>query len=322
MVKHRIAILTGGPASEREISLLSAQNIMHHIDQTQFEAYLIDVTDRGWIETNTGTRIDRNDFSLTIEGVLVRFEAAILMIHGHPAEDGCLQGYFEELSIPVSTCNTAVSSLTFTKYECNVLLQHYGILSARSRLITDRSQRQIRQIDSLDYPLFVKPNANGSSYGVAKVMTPDVLMDALDHAFSFGDRVMVEEMIHGREFTCGAVLLGDELHILPITEIISHNDFFDYGAKYRNESEEITPARLSTELTEQCRTITRRIYECLGCNGIIRVDFILKDRLFYVIEVNTIPGMTERSLVPQQIAAMGWDMTSFITRWIESILAH
>ena len=319
-VKKNIALLTGGYGAEYEISIKSATFVEDNIDSELFQLFVIYVDRLRWYHRDSDTDINRNDFSLQLADQKVVFDFALIFIHGDPAENGRIQGYFESIQIPISTCDTFVSALTFNKYMCNYVLSDFGVLSARSRMIKKSDDWSKQRIHDLGFPMFVKPNCNGSSYGISKVKSEEELASAIDFGFQYDNTLIVESFLAGREFTCGAIQFGDEIITFPITEIISHNEYFDYEAKYQQASDEITPADLSAELTHACQAVTRRIYQGLNCRGMIRVDYILKDRLFYVIEVNTIPGFTLQSLYPQQVRAHGWTIQEFFTKLIYEMM--
>jgi D-alanine-D-alanine ligase len=317
LVKKKIALLTGGYGAERSISLKSALFVEDSLDLMRFDVYVIYIDQDRWYHRDSNISVDRNDFSLTLDSNKISFDYVFIMIHGDPAENGLIQGYFQSLGLPISTCDTFVSALTFNKYVCNYVLTDYGVLSARSKMIRRDENWECRRIPELGFPMFVKPNNNGSSYGITKVKREDQLAAAIAKGFEYDDELIIEEFLDGREFTCGAIELKDQIHTFPVTEIKSHNEYFDFQAKYENASEEITPADLSDELTKACQAITRRIYKVLNCRGMVRVDFILKDKVFFLIEVNTIPGMTLQSLYPQQVRAYGWEIKDLLTQMIE-----
>lgn len=312
MKKKHIAILTGGPSSEREISINSANLVAKHLDQSKYSFRLIDVKEDGWSLMANGEKIDLNEFSLTIDGTKEYFDFAFLMIHGTPAEDGKMQGYFEMMKIPHSTCLTLSSALTFDKQMCKDFLTRYDIPLAPSIKLHSAADLPLDEIKRLGYPLFVKPNAGGSSFGVSKVGSREELMPALEHAFLFDHEVVVEGYLEGREFGCGVVRDNGQTVAFPITELIPHDEFFTYEAKYQGRSDEITPANLSPELTTKCKELSRRMYDLLKCRGVVRFDYILVDDTFYMLEVNTIPGMSEASIVPQQAVAHGWTISHLL----------
>lgn len=268
---------------------------------------MIVIEPHGWIEEDTGQPVDLNDFTLKAGRDTLKFDFVFLMIHGTPAEDGKIQGYFEMLGIPHSTCDTLTCSLTFNKQWCKDFLRNYDIPMAWSTVIRSDEIEQA-DLSQIPVPVFVKPNNNGSSYGVSRVNTSEGLRPALEKASQFDSEIIVESFIDGREFSCGVVRDGAEIHVFPITEIISKNEFFDYQAKYEGASQEVTPAALDEFLTVQCQNTSRRIYGLLKCRGLVRFDYILRDGTFFMLEVNTIPGMSPASIVPQQARAYGWSM--------------
>ncbi len=304
--KH-IAILTGGPSAERGIALSSAKFVAQHLDPIKYLSKTILLEPNGWIEQETGQAVDLNDFSLR-EGLdNVSFDFVFLIIHGTPAEDGKIQGYFEARGIPYSTCDTLTSALTFNKQWCKDFLRNFSVPMAWSRVMNSDMISEI-DVSEFEYPVFVKPNNNGSSYGVSRVNTSDKMLAALEKAAQFDHEIIIESFIEGREFSCGAVREGKQIHVFPITEIIPKNEFFDYQAKYEGASQEVTPAHLDASLSNLCQEQSRKIYELLKCRGLVRCDYILKDGIFYMLEVNTIPGLSPASIVPQQARAYGWSM--------------
>lgn len=313
-----IAILTGGPSAERIISQKSAALVDKYLDTSLYTSRVISIEANGWIEQNSGVPIDLNDFSLTIGGQKERFDFVFLMIHGTPAEDGKIQGYFEMQGIPHSTCDTLSSALTFNKQMCKDYLKAFDIPLAPSIVIKKDQSFQSEKVDTLGLPIFVKPNCNGSSYGVSKVKERDDIMAAIEFAFRYDDEVILEAFLKGREFGCGVVRDGATLHAFPVTEIIPKAEFFTYEAKYEGASEEITPADISEGLARQCQGLSKKLYNVLSCAGVVRFDFILVDNIFYLLEANTIPGMSEASIVPQQAIAYGWSITHLLNVIIEN----
>lgn len=303
----RIAILTGGPSAERGIALASAKFVAQHLDAIQFQSKTILIEPNGWIEQETGQAVDLNHFSLN-EGLdKITFDFVFLIIHGTPAEDGKIQGYFEARGIPYSTCDTLTSALTFNKQWCKDFLKNYAVPMAWSVVVESARIPEIN-VQDFAYPVFVKPNNNGSSYGVTRVNAVGQMEAALAKAAEFDHEIIVESFIEGREFSCGVVRDGEQIHVFPITEIIPKNEFFDYQAKYEGASQEVTPAQLDAELTAQCQEQSKKIYQVLKCRGLVRCDYILKEGTFYMLEVNTIPGLSPASIVPQQARAYGWTM--------------
>lgn len=320
MSSTQVAIITGGPSAERGISLKSAAFIKANLDSTQYTSRTIVLEKEGFFDQESGNKVDLNDFSLQVDGRKLKFDFVFLIIHGTPAEDGKIQGYFEMLGIPHSSCNTLVSALTFDKQKCKDYLSVFQIPMASSRLILKGENYKAEEFDDLQYPLFVKPNKNGSSYGVTKVSRPEDLSSAIDKSFLFDDEVIVEEFLKGTEFSCGVVTEKGEVHVLPLTEIVPKGDFFDYDAKYEGASEEITPGRIDESLSQICRDRSGEIYRILGCHGMIRIDYILVGEEFYLLEVNTIPGLSPTSIVPQQAIAYGWSYKRLLGSVIEDSL--
>lgn len=312
MKKLNIAILTGGNVAERGVSLRSAKTIEKYLNDDKYNNYVIELNGKQFVEQKTRTTVDLNDFSLSIGQRKITFDLVFLMLHGHPAESGSILGYFELLDIPCTGCDHFVGALTFNKQLTKDFLRPYNIPMVESRLLRKGQPIDTKDIATMNFPLFVKPNKNGSSYGVTKVNTSAEIIPAVEKSFQFDDEVIVEQFMAGQEFSNGVYRKGNEVVVLPITEIRTENEFFDYKAKYENQSEEITPAEITPELTAQCKGLTKKIYELLNCKGICRVDYILINGIFHLLEINTIPGMTEQSFIPQQVAAMGEDLSEFL----------
>ncbi len=326
-MKPKIAFVTGGYSGEAEISYLTAKTIEKNIDPEKFDHYKIDITKEGWffqLPSGEKISIDKNDFSLSINGEKIHFDAVLNGIHGTPGEDGKLQGYFDMLHIPYTSCDCAISALTFNKRYTVAVASFSGIKVANSVLLFKNSyQSPDEQVTNLKFPVFVKPNNGGSSIGMSKVNSPsEELGPAIERAFKEDDQVLVEEFIKGREFTIGVFQSQGKIIALPITEVISKKEFFDYEAKYLGASLEITPAEIDDSLTNQIKKEAVKIYQIFNCKGIIRVDFIYNEEEGqpYMLEINTVPGQTEASLVPQQVKAMGWSLMDFYTALIEECL--
>jgi D-alanine-D-alanine ligase len=248
----------------------------------------------------------------------VKFDVALIVIHGAPGENGVLQSYLDMVGVPYTTCSAFVSALTFNKYACKAFLQDSGVAMAHAALIRKGDKVNSDElVQRLGLPMFAKPNSGGSSFGTTKVKSIDDLQSAVNDAFKEDDEVLVEQLISGTELTCGVMILNGKERVLPVTEVVSKNEFFDYGAKYAGQSEEITPARISAELTALVQATTLDIYKRLGCNGIARVDYILSGNTPYFLEINTVPGMTATSFIPQQVAAAGLNMVQVLTEVIE-----
>lgn len=308
-MKKNIAVVYGGDSSEFVVSVKSSKNVFESIDQTIYNVWKVQMQGLNW-EVLEGDQviatIDKDDFSFVKNGEKIQFDFAYITIHGTPGEDGKLQGYFDMVKIPYSTCGVYSSALTFNKYFCSNYLRNFGVTMAKSvRLFKGDAIDTNKLIEELGLPVFVKPNAGGSSFGVTKVKEKEQLMAALEMATKESADILVEEFIDGPEFTCGLVKLSNQEILFPVTEVIPQNEFFDFEAKYTvGKTDEITPARISQELTRKIQQLSSRIYDLCDCSGIVRIDYILKDGEFYFLEVNTTPGMTATSFVPQQIAAM------------------
>lgn len=319
-----IAIIAGGPSAERGVSLKSAKTIAGHLPPDKYTATTIDITPDGWADIQSGNTVDLNRFCLVDKegNVLKKFQFAFIIIHGTPAEDGKIQGYLEMMGIPHSACGVLSSALTFNKQMCKDHLRPYNIPMAESMIVTSVVNRAQVEQNKIQPPFFVKPNNNGSSYGVTKVKDWAQLEDAITQALTFDHEVMIERALVGSEFSCGVVRDGSKLHVLPITEIIPNGEFFDFAAKYEGESQEITPARLDTELVQQCQERSAKLYSLLGCRGMVRFDYILEGNVFYLLEANTTPGMSEASIIPQQAKAYGWTISKLLDVVINDCLQN
>jgi len=325
MKLKNIAIVAGGDSSEYVVSVKSGANVFSAIDRKKFTPWMISIRNGAWkvmADEKEIAAVDRGDFSFILNGEKIRLEYAYIMIHGTPGEDGNLQGYFEMLGIPYSSCGVQSSALTFNKNFCNNYLRSFGIQMARSiRLVLEEPFDPAEIVKELSLPLFVKPSAAGSSFGVTKVKKEKELKEAVEKALEEGSEVLVEQFIDGREFTCGVVKIGKKKIVLPVTEVIPKNEFFDYDAKYiPGMADEITPARIDKELTLKIQDLSSKIYDLCNCKGIVRVDYILKDQTFYFLEINTVPGMTATSFLPQQIKAAGLSLTDLLTEIIQDNL--
>ena len=321
-MKRNIAIIAGGYSSEHDVSLRSAKGIMSFIDKDRYNAFLLDIEKHEWNVVCGQDRypVDKNDLSFTDgNGEKTQFDFAYITIHGDPGENGKLEGYLDMLGIPYSCCGVFAGSLTFNKFACNNYLKSFGIRTAES--ICLRRGQHISDKDvitNIELPCFVKPNLGGSSFGVTKVKKAEDLPEAVSLAFSEGDTILAEKYIPGRELTCAVYSDGKEDIALPVIEIVTDHEFFDYDAKYNGFSKEICPACISEELTSMIQDTSKKIYERLGCSGVVRVDYILAEDGLYFLEVNTIPGMTSASLVPKMVRTAGLDMTEFLTGIIEN----
>ena len=325
--KPIIAFVTGGYSGEAVISYKSAITIQNNIDTSKFDVYRIDITPEAWFHPGAdGIKypVNRNDFSLEMNGQKLRFDAVLIGIHGTPGEDGKLQGYFDMVGLPYTSCDAATSALTFNKRYTVAVASFGGIHVARSLHLFKHSPIALSEISSkLKLPVFVKPNNGGSSIGMSKVSKQEDLAIALDKAFAEDDQVLVEEFISGREFTIGVFRSNGKIITLPFTEIIAENEFFDYEAKYEGKSREITPAECGEDISDKVRNAARRVYEIFNCRGIVRMDFIFNKEANepYLLEINTVPGQSEASIVPQQVRANGWELKNFYSALIEEALS-
>ena len=317
-----IAIIAGGNSSEYEVSMKSGKNIYDEVDENRYNKYLVILKGRDW-HVEIGEKkypVDRNDFSFTRDGEKILFDFAYITIHGVPGENGLLQGYLDMMGVPYGCCNVLASALTFDKHTCNTYLKSYGVNVADSVMLIRGMTYDVNEIiNEVGLPCFVKPNAEGSSFGVTKVKEAAQLEDALKKAFALCQEVLIETFIDGTELTCGVVKAGDMDIAMPIAEVIPKNEFFDFEAKYDpTKSDEIIPARISPELTNRIKTLSSMIYDILRCEGIIRVDYIVRDDEIFMLEVNTTPGMTTTSFIPQQVRAAGLDIKDVMTDIIEN----
>ncbi len=327
--KRNIAIIWGGDSSEFEVSRHSAEGLHAAFDKERYNIYLVMLRTGDWhveFADQTTAKIDKNDFSFVHNGETVHIDFAYITIHGTPGENGLLQGYFDLLHIPYSTCSVLVEALTFDKFVLNNYLRGFGYNIADSILLRKGvpchlSHQQI--VERLGLPCFVKPTADGSSFGVSKVKTVEQLQPALEEAFKQNDEIMIEKFMDGTELAVGCYKTKQRSVVLPATEVVSENEFFDYDAKYNGQVEEITPARISPETALEVARLTSEIYDLLHCNGIVRVDYIVSreadgsDKV-NILEVNTTPGMTSTSFIPQQMRAAGINITEALTEIVEN----
>ena len=319
-----IAIIAGGNSSEYEVSMKSGKNIYDEVDENRYNKYLVILKGRDW-HVEIGEKkypVDRNDFSFTRDGEKILFDFAYITIHGVPGENGLLQGYLDMMGVPYGCCNVLASALTFDKHTCNTYLKSYGVNVADSVMLIRGMTYDVNEIiNEVGLPCFVKSNAEGSSFGVTKVKEAAQLEDALKKAFALCREVLIETFIDGTELTCGVVKAGDMDIAMPIAEVIPKNEFFDFEAKYDpTKSDEIIPARISPELTNRIKTLSSMIYDILRCEGIIRVDYIVRDDEIFMLEVNTTPGMTSNSFVPKMVRAMGGTLREVLTKIIDNKL--
>ncbi len=321
--KKKIALVTGGYSGEAVISYKSAITIEKNLDKELFQVFVIDINPSGWIHELIDGRkieIDKNDFSLQIDNQKIKFDAVFIGIHGTPGEDGKLQGYFDTLKIPYCSCDAASSAITFNKRYTVAVAAMAGIDVANSVHLFKHISFEVEQISAqLNFPVFVKPNNGGSSIGMSKVNDPLFLQAAMDKAFAEDDQVLVEEMIVGRELTIGVFKTKGHIICLPMTEIISNNEFFDYEAKYDGIAKEVTPADVEETVANKVREAALKIYNLFNCRGVVRIDFIYNEEKAkpFMLEINTIPGQSDVSLVPQQVIAMGWSLKEFYTKLVQ-----
>ncbi len=354
-MKRNIAIVAGGDSSEYEVSLRSAAGIYSFMDKERYNLTIVTIRGAEWkaqitpessAQSPVSVDMDKNDFSFTFNGQKTTFDFAYITIHGTPGENGLLQGYFDILGIPYSCCGVLAAAITFNKYTCNHYLQNFGIRISPSYLLRkEQAMTDADVIAKVGLPCFIKSNVGGSSFGCTKVKTEADIQPAIEKAFSEGNEVIIEAFMQGIEITCGVYKTREKAVVFPITEVVSKNEFFDYEAKYKGASDEITPARIPNELRDAVQALTSHIYDILGCQGIVRIDYILTPSLpltspeggeiaietatlqnsaagynINLLEINTTPGMTATSFIPQQVRAAGLDIKDVLTDIIENKL--
>jgi D-alanine-D-alanine ligase len=318
-----IAITAGGDSSEFEISIKSAGEVSK-ILSSKYVVYIIVIRGTNWYwedEKGRYHNIDKNDFSLQNDDHRIKFDGVFIAIHGTPGENGLLQGYLDMMKIPYTSCDAFCSALTFNKQACKLFLKEYGIKMADAVLIRKGDKFDLTDLNKqIGMPCFVKPNESGSSFGVTKVKQKKELLPAIETAFKESDAVLIESFIDGREVACGVIKTKAKTLVLPLIEIISKNEFFDYEAKYtQGRSDEITPADVPPAITKEIQRISKYVYEILGCKGIVRVDFIVAGETPFFIEINTVPGMTKESLVPKEAAAAGISLEELYSMAVENM---
>ena len=336
MKKNKVAVIYGSDSSEWEVSCRSGEFTSSRIDGTRYDVFEIFARFGKWtlvsyrmknsmrviFPEDERPQIDKTDFSVVIDGKKINFDYAYIMQHGTPGENGLMQGYLEMLGIPFSSCSAFVSAMTFDKFSCKNYLRNVDFVKCADDVFIRRGDDVAGMADKvigkLGLPLFVKPTDGGSSFGVVKVKKAEDFESAVEQAFAEGKTVLAERFIPGRELTDAVYFNGKELVALPVIEIVTKNEFFDYDAKYNGFSEEICPAPISEDLTRTIQNASVKIYERLGCSGVVRVDYILSEDGLYFLEVNTIPGMTSASLVPKMVRTAGLDITDFLTEIIEN----
>jgi D-alanine-D-alanine ligase len=319
-----IAIIMGGYSSEYKISLISGNVVYQFLDKTKFNGFRIHIFKEKWVyvdDKDAEFPIDKNDFSTTVNGKKITFDCVFNAIHGTPGEDGLMQGYFELIGMPQSSCDYYQSALTFNKRDMLSVLKPYGIKTATSYYLNKGEHIDTAEIaKKVGLPCFVKPNKSGSSFGISKVKTEAELPIAIEVAYQEDNEIIIESFLDGTEVSVGVINYQGEIIVLPITEIVSENDFFDYEAKYHGKSQEITPARISEEMTQKVSEVAKRAYEVLKMKGFSRSEFIFVDGEPYMLEMNTIPGLTTESLIPQQAKAAGISLEDLFSNAIELAL--
>ncbi|MDD3079405.1 MAG: D-alanine--D-alanine ligase [Paludibacter sp.] len=322
-MKRNIAIVAGGDSSEVVVSLKSAAGLYSFMDKERYNMYIVTIVGQTWqaeISDQEKMPLDKNDFSFTRNGEKVKFDFAYITIHGTPGENGILQGYFDLIGLPYSSCGVLASAVTFNKFTCNQYLKGFGVKVSEALLL--RAGQTVDNnvvVEKIGLPCFVKPNVGGSSFGVTKVKSVDQIQPAIVKAFAEGSEVMIEAFMSGTEITCGMYKTKEKTVVFPITEVVSHNEFFDYDAKYKGQVEEITPARISEALAGRIHKLTSAIYDIIGCKGIVRIDYIISEGdVINLLEINTTPGMTPTSFIPQQVRVAGLDIRDVMTDIIEN----
>ncbi len=324
-MKKKIAIIAGGDSGEYRISINSAGVVKNNLDKNKFDVYLIEIRKEGWnfiADDGKKSPVDKNDFSICLKDERIIFDAIFNAIHGTPGENGIIQGYFDMLDIPYTSCDVMTSALTFNKHYCNKVVDSCGFLVSKSlRLLKDDAINAENILTELNLPLFVKPNAGGSSVGMTKVLAANELDEAIQKAFCEDDEVLIEEFIAGREITCGVFEFKGRMMAFPITEIISKKEFFDYEAKYDPSlADEITPADIPEDVDTECKAISVDLYKKLNCKGVVRFDYIFNNDGVYFLEVNTVPGLSSESIVPKQAKVFGLSLTDLFGMMIENVL--
>ena len=327
-MKKNIAIITGGNSGEYEISLKSAKNIAENLDENLYKGYLIHLRGNSWTFTHTDNtiyNIDKNDFSLTINENKIFFDCVFIIIHGEPGENGKLQGYFDMLNIPYTGCDAAVSAVTFNKNFCNRVAASHGIKIAKSVCLF--KNEDFNQDDIIDevggLPCFVKPCNSGSSVGISKVNKKEEFIPALQNAFEYDNQILIEQFVDGREITCGVMKINNKIQALAVTEIISKKEYFDFEAKYNPHlADEITPAEIPSVTEVLCKNVSEKLYAIFGCRGISRMDYIYNETGLYFIEINTIPGVTNQSIIPGQLRYLGLNFMQLCTMLIQEAITR
>ncbi len=324
-MKKNIALVIGGYSGEYDISLKGGKIVQKNIDRELYDVFTILITKEKWVcvESNDEIPVDKSDFSITVSGKKIKFDCVFLVIHGTPGEDGRLQGYFDLMGMPYTSSGLLTSAITFNKYVCKQIVSQLGVMTAKAVCVSKNDKVEEEKIISeLSLPCFVKPNNGGSSIGVSKVNKKEELKPALVEAFKEDEEVLIEEFISGTEITCGVIRKKGEVTVLPLTKVVSKKGFFDYEAKYaEGMAEEITPAGIPEEEGKKCREISMHLYKNLNCRGMVRFDYILSNGNFYFLEVNTIPGLSENSIVPKQANVAGISTKQLYSIVIEETLS-
>ena len=314
----KVAVIEGGYSKEKAISVKSAQTVFDNLDRTKFAPTRVLIDENEWAAYDDEGRypIDKNDFSFVKNDLKVQFEYAFIVIHGTPGEDGKLQGYLDMVGVPYNTSSSAISALTFQKFHCNQFLKNFDINVPEAIIIKPNDEINEKEIlKKVGLPCFVKPTDGGSSYGVTKVKKDNELLPAIKEAFNHGTEVVVEENIEGREVTCGVYRVEEGIKALPITEIISENEYFDYDAKYNGKSKEITPANLDERMTNNIKDLSKEIYDILGMKGIVRMDYIINDGgISFIIEINSVPGMSKESIIPKMTLSSSYSLKRLLNK--------
>jgi D-alanine-D-alanine ligase len=316
-MRKKIAVVTGGNSSEYVISVRSADTIIENLDKDKYESFSVEIKGSDWkvaFPDGQFVQIDKNDFSFTRNNQKIQFDGAVIIIHGDPGEDGKLQGYLEMLNIPYTSSNVLTSSATFSKHFTKQYLLSYGVKSAEWMLLSKRNGYNLHEVEQkIGFPCFVKPNNAGSSFGVSKVNTFEQLTDAVKNAMTEDSEVLVEKMIAGTEITCGVLRTSKNVYIFPVTEIVSKNGFFDYEAKYTaGMADEIIPARIDAVIAKTCQEISLKVYDIFNCHWFARVDYIVQNGELFLLEINTIPGMSKESIIPKMVRADNLNLTKLL----------
>ncbi len=327
MRKIKVVLFMGGDSGEYEVSIASAAQVKNHLSSEKFEVYPVLIRDGKWTHTcENGTVVpfDRNNHCINIENEAVKFDCAFIAIHGTPGEDGKLQGYLDIAGIPYTTCDVTTSAITFNKYFCNDLAKQYGVKVANTIIVRKGDSWNVNSLATeVGLPCFIKPNKAGSSVGVSKVYELSGIEDAIAKAFAEDDEVLVQQFIKGREMACGVFTINGVVKVLPVTEVISKNDFFDYQAKYTEGlASEITPAPISDKQSDECQKLTEYMYRKFNCKGVVRFDYFLTGDEWWFLEVNTVPGFSSESIVPKQAKAAGYTLAGFFASLVEEALRN